>query len=1180
MKRINEKVKDIVEVRLSERLRDFIAEPPRTLANYHFTDSTSELMGKWLDRISSLREQSGAAFALAGYRGVGKSHFIATLGALVSNPELRSRVSDSHVASSAQRLMRRHYPVAYIRRGAGDTLTDEFKEAIAITFNLDRFKLPNDTTELLRTACELSGELPFILIVDTAVERSSRVSRDDGPILAEIALAVKDMNAFVGVALDDDISGADGSNSAISRTFSIDYLDQEHLYKVVNTHVFPKHSSMLPLLQEIYAYFREVAPGFRWSEQRFASLYPLHPAILEVAPFVRLFVHDFALLGFASEAGERILGRPANSLIALDEVFDNTETALRKIEDLTEAFEAYDRLNSEVVAQIPVMQRLQAKLILKALLLLSLDGQGTTATEISASMLIFDENDPGAAVENVENLTRTFAQALPDSIRVDMEEGRDTRYGFKLQKKDNLNKALSDAASGVSQDVVSQMMRRLMVERFSDCMISSPSDDVRKDAMDCQIEWRGGLRRGRLVWNSDGGPIPPDPNPSGVDVKDWEVIIDLASSAEPAPSGSETSRVLWRPDALRPNEVETILRYHILGSDAELREAYSDQVRAAVHSHAVSVEQIFNRVMLEDGRLVIDGFDYNFNDDSRTVSQLSDLFSTMLEPLFETRFPDHPYFEQKLGMVEVTTLVSDFYSGSRQVLNEVQHLAKVFAAPLGLVRLDNGLYVPESGEALKELPLTAKVMELVNTSTEPMVSLRTVYSELRREPLGLVREAQHLVLASLVAQRHIEFVTSKGDRINSRSLDLKIIWADIVGVAKPVESAYSIEKLDRWAMIFAGEADFSSLAETAGRENVKIALEKWLEDWANSAVLDRFSALPDELLNTRVWQVASRVGKKYGSVAENIKAARDNAIQVEDCLDRISDIFGDSPEEMDAARRDVAFLENFINGVATRGMINSYLTVCELTDDADLEQLRDKLFRIIDVSYSDPSDANNREMGYLWNKFQKQFASYYITRHDRVMHSHDIPEKFNEIFRTDKWWEYQNLSRMPFFDPGKKLAIDNVLRDFMQIECKYDVTSMLQAKPFCLCSFSLSRMDAWEDLPMRLWQQVGEALAAYRSQLSADAVHIADTIDRNATENSSVEFEEAAHKLSASMRNGSLPILFSNEDLNVLRRALESASSTPFAHDMAERSIHETQHDVDTRNWAHETSDDLMLLNL
>ena len=57
---------------------------------------------------------------------------------------------------------------------------------------------------------------------------------------------------FVAVALDDDIAGADGINAAIARNFSIDYLDQEHLYRIVDSHIFPKHRQTRPLLHEIY----------------------------------------------------------------------------------------------------------------------------------------------------------------------------------------------------------------------------------------------------------------------------------------------------------------------------------------------------------------------------------------------------------------------------------------------------------------------------------------------------------------------------------------------------------------------------------------------------------------------------------------------------------------------------------------------------------------------------------------------------------------------------------------------------------------------------------------------------------------------------------------------------------------------------------------------------------------
>src|SRR3954451_14320834 len=70
MNRLGEKVKDIVEVRASSNLRDFLSDPFATVEGYHFTDITSDLMSKWLDRAANAKRGSGEAMALAGFRGV------------------------------------------------------------------------------------------------------------------------------------------------------------------------------------------------------------------------------------------------------------------------------------------------------------------------------------------------------------------------------------------------------------------------------------------------------------------------------------------------------------------------------------------------------------------------------------------------------------------------------------------------------------------------------------------------------------------------------------------------------------------------------------------------------------------------------------------------------------------------------------------------------------------------------------------------------------------------------------------------------------------------------------------------------------------------------------------------------------------------------------------------------
>jgi hypothetical protein len=57
---------------------------------------------------------------------------------------------------------------------------------------------------------------------------------------------------FIAVALDDDIANADGVNAAIVRNYTIDYLDQEHLYKVVQRTFFRNIRQTRHLLHDAY----------------------------------------------------------------------------------------------------------------------------------------------------------------------------------------------------------------------------------------------------------------------------------------------------------------------------------------------------------------------------------------------------------------------------------------------------------------------------------------------------------------------------------------------------------------------------------------------------------------------------------------------------------------------------------------------------------------------------------------------------------------------------------------------------------------------------------------------------------------------------------------------------------------------------------------------------------------
>lgn len=1147
MRRIQEKVKDLVEIRSYKSISDFTIDPAQTLSIYHFTDFTAELMAKWLDKVVEVEDQSGMTKALAGYRGVGKSHFLATIGAIVSHPELRSRITDGYVSTSAQRLKRRRYPVGYAKRGTKETLLDEIKEAIATAFDVQAVNLPNNLMDLMQFASTTAGESPFVLMVDTAFDRSSKVIRDDGDLLGELAEIAKGLNVFVGVALDDDIAGADGVNASIARNYSIDYLDQEHLYKIIETNLFPKYRQTQHLLHEIYSGFREVLPNFRWSEQRFTSLYPMHPVILEVAPFVRLYDQNFVLLEFASNSAARMVGRPANSLVALDEVFDFVEHTLRKSKDLQDAFATFDKINAEIIASIPVMQRLQAKLILKALLILSLDSDGTTASEISAAMLIYNESDFQNSIKTVEDVLESFANAFPEQIHRIAEVGRETRFGLKVSGKDNLNVALTEVAAGISSDVFEKILRRFSKERFTDWGLQVDHEMPPVDVSECQITWRGGFRRGRLVWNWErrGGIEGLLNTDKTSEFQDWELIVCHPEFKEIFDvSKAEVPTAIWQPALLKPEEEEALKKYYVLLTDTNLRATYGDQVRAAGHTHQLAVEKIWKRVFIDESQLTIDGFQYTLNEDVKHLSTISELMSQMLTPLFELRYQQHPHFTKNLGVSEVSQIVSEHFSGAKQTHIEVQDLAEVFALPLGLVTQHGNILILESDEKLKRQTFATEVMALVQGKSSETISLKKVYQILRREPFGLGREAQHLVLAALVAQRCIEFVTSKGDRINRRSLDLKIIWDDIVGIAVPATNLYSSIQLTNWAKILTGIDSVQTIDNPTDCENIFLALKNWLTDWRSARVLERFDELPDEMLNTKVWKLTRNAQKTFGSVAASVEAVLTKAITLEEGLQRIADSFSDSQEEFFNSTNDLVVLEDFINGLGKRKSVWEYLAVCEATEDKGIETVRQKLLDTIDDVTDHPSETLNRELETLWDLFFSRYSEHFAIKHDTIMKSHLLQEKFDEVMRSDEWWEFENLSHFPIFHNHYWRVAQKLCWQFRELDCGFDVREMLKVYPFCACSFRLSQIIEWEKLPAKLLETIEMGRRSYRQTLAIIRDMLTPLLENFAKNELSEEFKVAASTLLETLENQTQLKLLSNTELIILGKVIQLMPSS------------------------------------
>ena len=1181
MKRAQDKIKDFVEPQVFDEVQNYASDPPRALAAYHFTDVTSDLLARWLDALADLPRHRGAARALAGLRGVGKSHTLAVVGALAAYPELRHHLTDAHVGTSARRLLSRRLLVARVERGTRPTLMEEVGAGLAKVLGGDETEWMQEPSVALAMAARMS-DAPLVLLIDTAYDREGRVERDDGPVLSELAQATKRASVFVALALDDDIAGADGANVALSGTFQIDYLDPEHLYRIVDTHLFHKNAQARAALHDLYLTLRAVVPGFNWSEPRFTSIYPMHPLVADVAPAVRLFVPTFGFLPFAAAAGARATNRPALSLVVLDEVFDRTEYDLRKAESLKDAFAVYDAMATRAVSQFPMMQRLQAKLILKGLFILSLDGRGATARELGAAMLIYDEKQPTAAVERIDEMLRRFAAAAERGAFGSSDEGGETRYRFQIGASSGFNAALAEIVERNGEDAaaLNGLLRTIARARFEDWPFhlegseterkaseAAPTAEAQASAVEFDLIWRGTVRRGRLNWQAAASSAPTpastlnEAQATTEKACDWELVIlapqslaettndgvALNDAARVAEEQQQTVRAVWRPDALSGEEQETLSRLLALRIDNSLFAQFGETARAAERTHAALAERLWSQAYLDRGQLFINETAGPFTNEARAAATLRGALAEMLGPVFAARYPSHPEFVETLGETEVARLVNGLFGGANQQEASVQELASVFAEPLGLASLRSGSYALEAGDQALKQPWVREVLAMTDAANGEVVPLAAVAKRLKSAPYGLGRESQYLILAALVAQRRIELVTLTGDRISRRTLDLKLRWDEIAGVARVATLLHSAEELTAWARLLTGQLDLASIAEPEARTRARAALSQWLEEWRAGGLLEKYDALPDEGLTTRIWGLGQSVRKSFGSAAESIEALLADTISLEEGLQRIADAFGDSAEQFNRHLEQLDLLTCFIEGLAGRVNARAFLSLAEPTGQNEIESAQRELLRIADDVHSLFDHDSTRRFDLLWREFHSRYREHYDSAHDEAMNSSLRHDAVAALTRSDDFREFEALSQLAFVNKSYWEEATRLLRRSRRAQCSLPVRQLLTTQPVCGCSFRLAHAAALRRLPQALAEVIQRGLAAHRSTLAFWSQPLAQALEALAAEEPTVAESERALSLAATLAQSSASAPLGPLEIHLIERALQQTAVPPLS---------------------------------
>lgn len=821
-----QQVKSYVTVRYAEHITRFKGvSNEQIVKSYSFNYELLKIANRLIEKIAS----AVGSTAIIGKRGVGKTHMLALVRSLTNQPLMASIITDFDAKATLQKHGLLKIPesgIASLTLGfdleRGLDFIKVFPVGSIQTTSLRGWVSPEQIRDLIKIGTEKFQN--YILFVDGLSPALKHPEKSEYAryFIDSLAQAANYGEFGLVLTLDEDIAESD---NIFQELCQVEKIDIKNLALVVEQKLFRKTQEQTNALVQLYEELRKTMPHFSSDLEEFIKLYPAHPAILQVSPAMHRYVKSFSLLGFLTEKSTEAMIRKGTSLINLDDLFENLESELRKHPYLKEIFSVYDNLLYWSAVNLDTQKALYAKLLLRGLLILSLTGQGATLEEIADATMLNDERGSSNFLKqlqvlmtslieadsriglvdfgvpryvfrslfemeelNTEQLNPTnLSQDQLEIIQASLEAARPIGSTKRFSFLDVLHKAAENIDDNDEQ--LAQILLSTGRKFFKDWPFTFGADNKFRSRTELNVRWCGSLRRGIFKIGGEAEILPSKNEKSPINECDWQVTIMTPNKRDlVAIENAPNTLLYWQP-AEFSKEDGLVLKYLIAMQDENLLVGFEqEEIDRYISAFETTLVDLFGLTYLEGGKILntqgkVSSINYHSSNFINII-----LAKTLERPLLE-RYPQHPHFEDLLDPDYVDQIADWMFTSEKFPSPDQQMYLEQFARPLGLVKLENNIYVLDV--IGKTFPLNSpvgKFLELMEKVGDNPLTKNQAYSTLRIEPFGLQRPVLLLILAALAGAKRITLVDDQNKPIhNDGGLRPDIDIADFSAIynAKP-----------------------------------------------------------------------------------------------------------------------------------------------------------------------------------------------------------------------------------------------------------------------------------------------------------------------------------------------------------------------------------------------------------
>lgn len=1104
---------------------------------------TGEVLDSLKAVLKGLSDLEGRGIFLKGHFGSGKSHFLSMLSLLTKEPGAWAPlvVQEPSLGPFAEKLKNQRFlavDISLVRHRSTEFLEDVVLRAVFQVLKNRTGSPPeggetrHETFARIRSAIQGQGFAGMVLLIDELSEflRSkpdARTYNEDIRFLQYLGEQASSFPLWIIASLQEWIEETgeihqDTFNKIKDRYHIRISLGNAHIEELVSQRLIRHREGAEELIDKIFSDVKAHFKTFPVARERFARLYPVHPATTSLLGRLKpLFsehrgVVDFIHYRLKGDPERRISGimdRPAHQLLTPDAIFDHFEDRIRERSE-TQAY--VERVFSLYKEEIPDLfqdreQQVVALSVMKLLILFAISPVKFRYTvRHLAEMLLFRVTPMDSDINY---------QFMHDIVERLAGEGAHIRAEKKADPLDNAYFIdLKADIAGVTRRRIRHMAAELFPEDrrlFSKLalMVNAPhlplSGWVEHGKQHVQVRWQHAWREGLLLLRQldevSADDLAAFAGRWGREENDFFILVGTPHKCDrqyehvretllPVVRERYAGMFLfWVPAALRDEEpwLQEILASALL---LEKLERDPDQGGKPVREHLQhllesgkrQLTDIFSRSYFQ-GLLVMDERQVELSSFGHLSQEK--FLEEFSHPLLERRFPRnsrvHPFMDLPVSTI-LSGLLKDFFAAGMLHVDDHSKFAsrnvlEGVLKPMGLVRKRGNQYLLQADPRRNEL-VGSFLDEISDRRSEPLEEL---YWKFRKGVYGLLRPQFEILVMALLCAGHI--IAFQGAR--RKGLE-DLLRTGLKGVTSLGRGEILDEGLRH------SIAEHPLIPEGLRKQPVTLAFQEELWSELRSA---KERALEDlrSLLSRIKWASAFQAFKNlpWDRCRRDIQAVIDlwEEIKVSltsrEGLERFLRAGRDEPG-LSERLRTVQEVESFLAQAERALFVYQYLSdprlsLPEKEEFASLRKDREEALSFYRAGGA--ASLGAEALAETFRKFQA-FQDGYVRLYTDAHHRARAGDQFDAYENLSRSRRYGLLCRLDQIEMisvrHNRRSIDQRLSEVLNRRCLQSPQDHLQAQPVCSCGFQLGESTSLKpvrELNREIDQGIVETLAAFQS---------------------------------------------------------------------------------------------------